>query len=198
METEPNFACWTSTPAGVLYLLKNFIRLHLFLTVLRKSACRDVVDIFQSIQMLSEIFFDAPHGLFDWFCGELLVISIKYNFSILFTVANYVMYISGIFHCEGQAWSRLWTGSGGHHRLSTVGLPGQSWWSLYQWCQQWSHDRLSCTMLDETWWKSRRGQLIHQDRWQISLALQEAHHSDRLGAHFSLLPMHGNAAGHSF
>ena len=51
-----------------------------------------------------------------------------------------------IFHYKGQVWSRQSTGSGGHHQLSTVGLPGQSWWSLYQWCQQWSHDRLRCTM----------------------------------------------------
>ena len=43
--------------------------------------------------MLSEIFFDAPHGKFHWFCGELLVVSIEYNFSILVTVANYVMHM---------------------------------------------------------------------------------------------------------
>ena len=65
-------------------------------------------------------------GLFHWFCGKLLVISIKYNFGILFTVANYVMHIPGIFHCKGQAWSRHSIGSGGHHRPSIVRLTGQS------------------------------------------------------------------------
>ena len=146
METALNFACWTSTQSGVRYLVRNFIRWHLFLTLLRKSACRHAVGIFRSIEMLSEIFFDVPHGPSHCFCGELLVICIKYNLSILFTLENYVIYIPGIFHCKGQTWSRESTGSGGHHRLSTVGLPGQSWWSLYQWCQQWSHDRLSCIM----------------------------------------------------
>ena len=91
--------------------------------------------IFRSIEMLSDIFFDAPRGKFHWFCGELIVISNKYDFGILFTMSNYVMHIPGIFHCNGQALSRQSTGSGGHYRLSTVGLPEQSWWSLYQWCQ---------------------------------------------------------------
>ena len=75
--------------------------------------------------MLSEIFFDAPRGLIHCFCGELIVISNKYNFGILFIVAN-VMHIPGIFHCKGQALSRKSTGSGRHHRLSTVGLREQS------------------------------------------------------------------------
>ena len=135
METAPNFACWTSTQSGVRWLVRIFITWPLFSTLLRKSACRDTVGIFRSMEMLSEIFFDAPCGPFHWFCGEMIVISNKYNFCILFTVTNYVMHIPGKFHCKGQALSRQSTGSGGHHRLSTVRLLEQSWWSLYQWSQ---------------------------------------------------------------
>ena len=79
VETAPNFTCWTSTQAGVRWLIRNFIRWPLFFTLLRKSACGDVGGIFQSIETLSEIFFDAPHGPCHWFCGEFLVISNKYN-----------------------------------------------------------------------------------------------------------------------
>ena len=152
--TAPKFACWTSTQSGVRWLVRNFIRWPLFSTLLRKSACREAVGKFQSIEMLSEIFFDAPHGKFHWFCGELIVISNKYNFGILFTMANYVMHIPGIFHCKGQAFSRQSTGSGGHHRLSTVGLPEQSWWSLYQWCQT-DHMTALAVQCKGTWKKSR-------------------------------------------
>ena len=83
METAPNFASWTSTQSGIRWLVRNFIRWPLFSTLLRKSACRDAVGIFRSVEMLSEIFFDAPRGLFHWSCGELIVISNKYNFGKL-------------------------------------------------------------------------------------------------------------------
>ena len=33
-------------------------------------------------------------GMFYWFCGELLVITIKYNFGITFVVANYILHIA--------------------------------------------------------------------------------------------------------
>ena len=164
VETAPNFAYWTSTQAGVRWLVRNFIRWPLFLILLIKiwlQRCSWHISIHQ----------DAFRG-FLW-CSSWPVLL------ILWRIDGYIHQIM-IIHCKGQLWCRQSTRSGGHHRLSTVGLPGQSWWSLYQRCQQWSHE-----------------QLIHQDIWQISWALQEAY-SDRLGAHFFLLPMHGNGAGHSF
>ena len=44
------------------------------------------------------------------------------NSGILFAMANYVLHITGMFHCKWYAWSRQLLGSGGHHRLSTVGI----------------------------------------------------------------------------
>ena len=105
--------------------------------------------IFLPIETLSEIFLDAPSGLFHWFCGELMVvISMKYYFGILFTMANYVMHIPGIFYCKWKAWSRQWTGSGGDHRLSTVGLPGSSD-GVYT--SGASNDHMTAVQCKETW-----------------------------------------------
>ena len=106
-----------------------------------------------------------------------------------------LMHISGISHCKGQAWSRRSTGSDGHYLLwDFLGSPDE----IYTSDASNNHIITLAVQCKKTWWKSRKGQLIHQDRWQISWALQGAYHSDRLGAHFSLLQLHGNAAGHSF
>ena len=79
METTPYFDCWTSTQAGVRWLVRNVIRWPLFSTLFSKSACRHAVGICRSIKVLSKIFLDTPRGPFHWFYEELLVISIKYD-----------------------------------------------------------------------------------------------------------------------
>ena len=69
-------------------------------------------------------------GRLHGFCGELLVLSIKYNFGIVFAMANYVMWTTGIVHCKGQAWSsQLGQGTAVDSLLWNF---MQFWWSLYQ------------------------------------------------------------------
>ena len=127
-KTAPNFACGTSTRSVVRWMVRNLIRWHLFLTLLKKIACRDVIGIFRPIKVLSKIFLLVASSTVFL---ESLVISIKYNCGILFTVANFITHIPAIFHCKGQALFRQSIGPGGHHQLSTAGLPGQSWWNWF-------------------------------------------------------------------
>ena len=86
MKTTLNFVCWTFTQAGVRWLFRNFIRWPLFLILLRKSACRDVVGIFWPIEMLSGIVFMLKARSTDFVANCWLYPS---NITLAsFTVAN--------------------------------------------------------------------------------------------------------------
>ena len=55
MESAPHVTCRTTTPAVAKCCIRSFIRRHLLLILLRNSACKIVVNVLPSINMLTEI-----------------------------------------------------------------------------------------------------------------------------------------------